>query len=112
MNVVRTREGQPFDPASVEEDYQRIFDLKRFSNVEAKVEPTTSGGVIIIFIVTEERLIKSIAIRGNLAIDTKTLSDTISMPPREGDRPVSPGGSPSNQLSISIKTKIINILTW
>lgn len=79
MNVVRTREGQPFDPATVEEDYQRIFDLKRFSNVEAKVEPTTTGGVIVVFIVTEERLIKSVVIRGNVAIDTKTISDTIDM---------------------------------
>lgn len=79
MNVVRTREGQPFDPSTVEEDYQRIFSLKRFSNVQAKVEPTTTGGVIVVFIVNEERLIKSIVIRGNVHIDTKTISDAIDV---------------------------------
>ena len=35
LNQVRTREGEPFDPATVEEDYKRIYDLHRFSNVEA-----------------------------------------------------------------------------
>lgn len=79
MNVVRTREGQPFDPITVEEDYQRIFALKRFSNVEVKVEPTTTGGVIVIFIVTEQRQIRSILIRGNVAISTKTIQDAIDI---------------------------------
>jgi outer membrane protein insertion porin family len=100
MNVVRTREGQAFDPATVEEDYQRIFDLKRFSNVEAKVEPTTTGGVIVVFIVTEERLIKSIVIRGNVAIDTKTLSDSISMHP----------GEASDQFRLALATQsVVNL---
>src|SRR5438105_5065245 len=35
-NLIRTRVGSRFDPATVEEDYQRIFGLKKFANVEAR----------------------------------------------------------------------------
>lgn len=72
LNVVRTREGEAFDPDTVAEDYQRIYGLRRFSNVEARVEPTERG-VVVVFQVTEQRQITEIAIRGNLAIDTQTL---------------------------------------
>jgi outer membrane protein insertion porin family len=64
MNLVRTRPGDPFDPATVEEDYQRIYGMKKFSNVEAKVEPTARG-VNVIFTVTEQRQIKAVRFRGN-----------------------------------------------
>src|SRR4051794_15056740 len=33
LNLVRTKEGGKFDPATVEEDYQRIYGLKKFANV-------------------------------------------------------------------------------
>src|SRR5256714_9423950 len=65
LNLVRTREGPKFDPSAVEEDYQRIYSLRKFANVEAKVEPTATGGVIVAFVVTENQQIKSIVFRGN-----------------------------------------------
>ena len=61
LNVVQTREGDRFDPQTVQEDYQRIFGLRRFANVEAKVEPTKTG-VIVIFEVIEQKQIKEIVI--------------------------------------------------
>src|SRR5207245_2528775 len=69
LNVVRTHPGDPFDPQTVEEDYQRIYGLKKFANVEAKAEPTASG-VIVTFIVTEQKQIKRINFRGNTRVDT------------------------------------------
>ncbi len=66
LNVVRTREGDKFDPATVQEDYQRIFGLRRFSNVEAKVEPTQTG-VVVVFDVTEQQQITDIQIKKNIA---------------------------------------------
>ncbi len=73
LNVVRTREGDKFDPATVQEDYQRVFGLRRFSNVEAKVEPTQTG-VIVIFEVSEQQQIKDIRVK--LPPNT-TVSDNI-----------------------------------
>jgi outer membrane protein assembly factor BamA len=77
-NLIRTREGEPFDPTTVEEDYQRVFGLKKFANVEAKVEPTATG-VIVVFQVTEQKQIRAIAFRGNTAIDNQVLTDTIDI---------------------------------
>ncbi len=78
LNVVRTREGDRFDPATVEEDYQRIYALRKFSNVTARVEPTNTG-VIIIFQVVEQRQIESIAVRGNVAIDDNSIRNVIEL---------------------------------
>lgn len=83
LNAVRTREGEPFDPKTVEEDYQRVFALRRFANVEAKVEPTTSGGVLVVFIVQEQKAITAITFLGNVAIPTPTLTDAVDI--REGE---------------------------
>lgn len=79
LNAVRTREGEPLDPQTVEEDYQRIFQLRRFSNVEAKVEPTEAGGVVVVFIVAEQRTITSIAFVGNAAISTNQIRDAVDV---------------------------------
>ena len=78
LNQVRTREHEKFDPATVEEDYQRIYALKRFSNVEARVEPTARG-VIVIFDVSEEKLIRSIRFIGNRTIETEDLLKSVDL---------------------------------
>jgi outer membrane protein insertion porin family len=78
-NLIRTREGDKFDPATVQEDYQRVFELKKFANVEAKVEPTKSGGVIVVFIVTEQKLLRSIRFHGNKHVDDQTLRNAIDI---------------------------------
>jgi outer membrane protein insertion porin family len=78
LNLVRTHEHDKFDPDTVEEDYQRIYSLKRFANVEAKVEPTAKG-VIVIFDVTEERLIRSIKFVGNRSVDSEDLEKQIDL---------------------------------
>src|SRR4051812_48137386 len=78
LNVVRTRKGDRFDPETVEEDYQRIYGLRKFANVEAKAEPTATG-VIVTFVVTEQKQIKSIAYRGNTKIDNLALKNIIGI---------------------------------
>src|SRR5436853_6745146 len=76
--MIRTREGEKFDPDTVVEDYQRVYGLKKFANVSPKVEPTASG-VIVIFEVTEVKQIKQIVFRGNKAIENSALTDTIDV---------------------------------
>ncbi len=66
-NQIRVREGDSLDPATVEEDYQRIFNLRRFGNVEARIEPTTTG-VIVIFEITEDNLIRAVQFKGNVNV--------------------------------------------
>ena len=83
LNLVRTRVGEKFDPGTAQEDYQRIYGLRKFSNVEAKVEPTASGGVIVIFTVSEQKLIKDVIIQGNANIDEITIRQVIDVKPGE-----------------------------
>lgn len=79
LNVVRTREGDKFDPQTVQEDYQRIFGLRQFSNVEAKVEPTNTG-VIVVFEVSEQRQVREIVIKKPPSnIDTPTIQGAIEV---------------------------------
>ena len=79
---VRTREGAPFDPQTVEGDYQRIYRLRRFSNVEARVEPTRTG-VVVIYEVTEQAPVRELRFRGNDSIDTQTLINAVEVKPGE-----------------------------
>jgi outer membrane protein insertion porin family len=80
-NLIRTREGDKFEPATVQEDYQRVFELKKFANVEAKVEPTKTGGVIVVFVLTEQKLLRAIRFFGNKHVDQQTLRNAIATLP-------------------------------
>jgi outer membrane protein insertion porin family len=77
-NLIRTREGEPFDPATAVEDAQRVYGLRKFVNVEPRVEPTATG-VIVIFQVTEQKQIKNVTFRGNTAVDTGALRDAVDV---------------------------------
>jgi outer membrane protein insertion porin family len=78
LNLARTHEGDKFDPVTVQEDYQRIYGLNRFSNVQAQVEPTRAG-VIVIFQVTEQQLIKEIRFVGNSSVSTSDLQKAVNL---------------------------------
>ena len=83
LQLVRTREGEKFDPATVVGDYQRIYDkMKRFADVEARVQPTASG-VIVIFVVTEQKQIKEIRYHGNVSLTTHELEEVADLKPDE-----------------------------
>ncbi len=78
LNLVRTHQGDKFDPATVQEDYQRIYRLGRFSDVQAKVEPS-GDGVIVVFQVDEEKLIRSIKFTGNTEITSADLQKELEL---------------------------------
>lgn len=82
LNAVRTREGDKFDPATVVEDYQRIFGLKQFADVEARIEPTATG-VIVTYVVTEQKQIHAIRYKGNVNIQTQDLEGVVDLRPKE-----------------------------
>lgn len=83
LNAVSTRIGEPLDPLTVQEDYQRIYNLRRFSNVETQLQPTPTG-VIVTFVVSEQRIIRNVGVRGNDHLPTPDLLDVVDMKPGEG----------------------------
>lgn len=78
-HLIRTKEGDRFDPATAEEDYHRIFELKKFRDVIVRAEPTRAGGVIVVFEVSEQKLISSIVFHGNVHVDTQALRDAAQL---------------------------------
>lgn len=86
LQVVRTGVGQPFDADTVAEDYQRIYNLRRFANVEAKAEPTREG-VIVVFEVREQSQINAILVVGNLRIPDATIRGVINLEPGQAIEP-------------------------
>ena len=79
---IRTHEGDKFEPTTVEGDYQRVYGLRKFSNVEARFEPTATG-VIVIFELTQQNQIKEIRFKGNEHLDDQTLQSVASLKPGE-----------------------------
>jgi outer membrane protein insertion porin family len=77
-NSIRTKVGDRLDPATVEEDYQRIYGLRKFSDVQARVEPTATG-VNVVFVVTEQRQVKGISFQGNRKIGTPALLGVVDV---------------------------------
>ena len=79
LNAVRTHVGDRFDPETVQDDYERVFGLKRFSNVRARVEPDAAGGVAVVFQVSEERLIHAVRFVGNKEITSDDLAKEVDL---------------------------------
>jgi outer membrane protein insertion porin family len=78
LNMVRTKVGDSFDPDTVEEDYQRIYTLKKFSNVEAKAEQTATG-VIVTFVVMEQKQLSDVRFIGNSRVMTPDLMQVVDI---------------------------------
>jgi outer membrane protein insertion porin family len=77
-NAIRTKVGDPLDPATVEEDYQRIYNLRKFADVQARVEPTATG-VNVVYVVKEQRQVTGISFRGNRKIGTPALLNAVDL---------------------------------
>lgn len=84
LNDIRTHVGDPFDPSTVTEDYQRVFKTNKFANVEARVEPKDNG-VIVSFEVTEQKVIHHINFAGNVPSDVSTDDIKSAVDLREGE---------------------------
>ena len=86
LNAVRTEPGRPFDPQTVSEDYQRIYNLRRFSRVEARFEETPRG-IIVIFDVQEQPSLTRVRFNGNRRFSSETLRRLVEF---ETNRSVDP----------------------
>ena len=78
LNAVRTKPGEAFDPQTVRDDYGRIYDMRRFSRVEARYE-TTPAGVIVVFDVEEQSQVGAVRFRGNVAVSDVALRRLVSL---------------------------------
>ena len=74
LAVVRTKIGQPFDPAVVTDDLRAINDLGFFADQAPPVIKQRPDGVSVTFRVVENPVVTSIRFQGNRAVSVDTLS--------------------------------------
>lgn len=82
-NQIRSLPGQPYDPATVEQDIVRLTHLGRFNQVRAEVTPQADGSVVLTFVVSEQPLLADVQVVGNKAISDQTLLEAVLL--RAGD---------------------------
>ncbi|CAF0691852.1 Beta-barrel assembly machine subunit BamA [Candidatus Methylacidithermus pantelleriae] len=87
---MRTTVGQPYNPATVEEDVRNLYATGRFVNLRISHEPLADG-VKVIVIVQPKPLVKEVIIQGNQEVSTKRLRKEVKTKP----------GDPLNELQIS-----------
>ncbi len=73
LSVIKTRVGQPFDPAVVQDDLRAINDLGYFADQAPPVIKQRPDGVAITFRVIENPVVTSIRFAGNRTVSSDTL---------------------------------------
>ena len=74
LAVVKTKVGEPFDPAIVTEDLRAINDLGFFADQAPPVIKQRPDGVAITFRVVENPVVTNIRFQGNKAVSADTIS--------------------------------------
>jgi outer membrane protein assembly factor BamA len=74
LSVVRTKVGEPFDPATVTDDLRAINDLGYFADQAPPVIKQRPDGVAVTFRVVENPVVTSIRFQGDKAVSADTLS--------------------------------------
>jgi outer membrane protein assembly factor BamA len=74
LAVVKTKVGEPFDPAVVTEDLRAINDLGYFADQAPPVIKQRPDGVAVTFRVVENPVVTNIRFQGNKTVSADTLS--------------------------------------
>jgi outer membrane protein assembly complex protein YaeT len=73
LSVVRTKVGDPFDPAVVQQDLRSIADLGLFADQAPPIIQQRPDGVAVTFRVIENPVVTSIRFEGNKSVSADTL---------------------------------------
>jgi outer membrane protein insertion porin family len=80
--VTKTRKGQTYKQEIVDNDLRAMFDLNQFSSINVDVNDKV-GGVQVVFIVVEKKIIKQIDFKGNKAFKASALKDDVTAKEKE-----------------------------
>jgi outer membrane protein insertion porin family len=77
-NAVKTKEGDPYDPAKISDDLKNIFKTGFFSDVVVDTKDSDKGKIVT-FIVVERPPVNSVQITGNKKVKTEDIRDKIKV---------------------------------
>ncbi len=73
--LIYTKKGDVYDEESVHRDFMALWNTGRFDDLKVETEKGPNGGIIIRFLVTECRVIRSIDYEGNKSITKSEILD-------------------------------------
>lgn len=78
LAVMKTKEGELFDPKIIREDIKSIFKMGYFKDIKVEVNDLPQGKWVK-FIVSEKPIVKQIEIKGNKAIKEENIKEVIAL---------------------------------
>ncbi|MCA9550886.1 MAG: outer membrane protein assembly factor BamA [Myxococcales bacterium] len=79
--VMTSRTGKPFKAEAVPEDIRAIYSMGYFDDVQVFREDLESGGVRLIYVVTEKPAIQKVVIEGNDEISDDDVKEVVDIKP-------------------------------
>ncbi len=79
--VLSSKQGKPYAAKNVSEDIRAIYAMGYFEDVKAYKEDTPTGGVKLIFVVTEKPAVRAVEIRGNDEISDDDVKEVVDIRP-------------------------------
>lgn len=76
-SALKIKEGDVYDARAVSQEVDAIWMLGFFSNIEIEIEPYEDG-IKLIFVVSEQPIIRDIIYVGNRSIKTKNIKDVVA----------------------------------
>ncbi len=80
--ATKIRSGDIYNPQAVSQDIDAIWSLGFFDNIEVEIEPYEDG-ILLVFLVTERPVVRSISFVGNRKVSTGSLNAVVEL--RKGD---------------------------
>ncbi|MBI5725568.1 MAG: outer membrane protein assembly factor BamA [Planctomycetes bacterium] len=77
LELIKTRPGQVYNPAVVDEDFKRLLASGKFDSVTPE-RTTTDKGVVITFTVVERTLVTKLVFQGNKTFKTEALAKELN----------------------------------
>ncbi|MGO4885086.1 MAG: outer membrane protein assembly factor BamA [Bryobacteraceae bacterium] len=74
-SLIATKKGDIYNEDELHRDFMSLWNSGRFDDLRMETEPGTNGGVIVRFVVTERRVVRSIRYENMKSITTSELLD-------------------------------------
>ncbi len=78
-NQVRSEVGRPYRRAAVEEDMARLNKVGRFRTIETRRQRQTDGTVVLMFVVSEQPVIRDVQCVGNRLLSDQEIIGTVNL---------------------------------